>query len=158
MRYMDTIGVVRMILEYVWLDGNDVKNLRSKIKVMSVEEFPGFEPEHYPEWGFDGSSTNQAPGEKSDVILKPVRVIENPLFRPNSISGDLSLIVLCDVANPDGTPHESSTRAKLVELADKYAKHKMWFAFEQEYTIYDGDGTSPYRWPISGFPSPSIRS
>ena len=146
--------MIRLVLEYVWLDGNAVKNLRSKIKVMNVEEFRGFEPEHYPDWGFDGSSTNQAPGNKSDVILKPVRVIENPLYRPNASSGDMSLIVLCDVANPNGKPHETSTRAGLVELAEKYESHKMWFAFEQEYTIYDGEGTAPYRWPISGFPSP----
>ena len=50
-----------VILEYVWLDVND--NLRSKIKVVPNDTNP-------PLWNFDGSSTGQAVGFDSDIILK----------------------------------------------------------------------------------------
>ena len=67
-------------LEYIWIDGTeDAPQLRSKTKV--VEEFDGTVdgPSGCPIWGFDGSSTNQAPGDNSDCVLKPVRLYESPL-------------------------------------------------------------------------------
>ena len=149
-------GKWKNILEYVWLDGYEVKNLRSKIKVVDAEcrLGPGFTPdiESFPEWGYDGSSTGQATGDFSDVILKPVKCMHNPFFKSDSNEIANSFIVLCDIMNPDGSVHESSTRSGLVDLDKKYAEHDMWFAFEQEYTIYDATGTSPYNWPVSGFP------
>ena len=64
-------------LEYIWIDGTEpTAQLRSKTKIL--ENF-----EHNisdcPLWGFDGSSTNQAPGENSDCVLKPIRLYKNPL-------------------------------------------------------------------------------
>ena len=62
-------------LEYIWIDGTeDAPQLRSKTKV--VEQFDGTVsgPSGCPIWGFDGSSTNQAPGDNSDCVLKPVRI------------------------------------------------------------------------------------
>ena len=50
--------------EYIWIDGTEpTPQLRSKIKVVPVGEEP-------PIWGFDGSSTNQAPGENSDCVAQ----------------------------------------------------------------------------------------
>ena len=52
--------------EYIWIDGSlPTSKLRSKTKVIKSGEEP-------PIWGFDGSSTNQAPGDESDCVLKPV--------------------------------------------------------------------------------------
>ena len=66
-------------LEYIWIDGTEpTTQLRSKTKVL--ENF-GRNISSCPEWGFDGSSTNQAPGENSDCVLKPVRLYENPMDR-----------------------------------------------------------------------------
>ena len=49
--------------EYIWVDGQKpTAKLRSKGKVVPDGETP-------PVWGFDGSSTNQAPGENSDCVL-----------------------------------------------------------------------------------------
>ncbi|MEK6976652.1 MAG: glutamine synthetase, partial [Candidatus Thermoplasmatota archaeon] len=51
--------------EYIWMDGTQpTQKLRSKTKVIEVDEVKKLED--IPRWGFDGSSTNQATGDKSD--------------------------------------------------------------------------------------------
>jgi len=146
------------ILEYVWLDGyTKVKNLRSKCRVEPDRgDWKHWDLETIPNWGFDGSSTEQADGGNSDCILKPVLVIDNPLRSPppgiKCHPYNESFIVFCEVMNTNGSPHESNTRAKMMETYSKYRDHKTWFAFEQEYTIYDRYGHSPFLWPQSGFP------
>ena len=61
-------------LEYIWLDGYKPEpNLRSKIKIVDLPH--PFVLEDVPDWSFDGSSTQQAEGNFSDCILKPVREI-----------------------------------------------------------------------------------
>ena len=47
--------------------------------------------EELPIWNFDGSSTGQAPGTDSEVMLKPVRIFPDP-FR-----GNPHKLVLCEV-------------------------------------------------------------
>ena len=48
-------------LEYIWLDGYEpVPNLRGKTQIKEFDAFPKLE--QLPMWGFDGSSTRQAPG------------------------------------------------------------------------------------------------
>jgi len=126
-----------------------VQHLRSKTRVIEDWGFGGNPPgiEHFPEWGFDGSSTNQAGGADSDCVLKPVRWVRDP------IRGTHNFLVLCEVYNGDGkTPHETNTRAALRGVLDEGAKkHEPWFGFEQEYTLYKG--RSPLGWPEIGSPS-----
>lgn len=55
--------------EYIWIDGTQpTAKLRSKTKIFE-DDAKGAE---LPLWGFDGSSTNQAVGHSSDLVLKPV--------------------------------------------------------------------------------------
>lgn len=62
-------------LEYIWLDGYEPEpNLRSKVKI--VDDVVT-DVNDVPLWNFDGSSTKQAEGSKSDCILKPVRIYTN---------------------------------------------------------------------------------
>ena len=125
---------------YIWTDGTQPSHLiRSKTKVLA----DGVEP---PVWSFDGSSTNQAPGDSSDVVLKPVKVIPDP------IRGGNDLLVLCECLNTDMTPHETNTRAACVEVAERYADQEPWFGMEQEYNFME-DGR-PYGFPPGGFPPP----
>lgn len=148
------------ILTYIWLDGYDVKNIRSKIKIEpDSSEFRTMEASAFPEWGFDGSSTQQAEGNFSDCVLKPVCICDNPIFPERETfvrGGHDSYIVLCEVMNPDGTPHKSNTRAKLIETVTKYTDSEVWYGIEQEYTIFSKYGDKPYLWP-NGFPEPQGR-
>jgi glutamine synthetase len=134
---------MKVKLEYIWLDGYKPEpNLRSKVKVIETNE-PHIFLSHCPEWSFDGSSTQQAEGHFSDCILKPVRICKNPLNKGNIES----ILVLCEVMNPDGTPHSTNTRA----LVGK-EESDLWFGFEQEYTIMK-DGR-PLGFPNNGYPEP----
>ena len=128
-------------LEYIWIDGTeDAPQLRSKTKVLEHHEWDGSVAQ-CPVWGFDGSSTNQAPGDNSDCVLKPVRIYENPLE-------DNCHLVLCEVWNTDDTPHETNTRWKLYELINGGLNEEPWFGFEQEYTLYQD--RKPLGWPEDG--------
>lgn len=126
--------------EYIWMDGSKpTAKLRSKTKIVA----DGAEP---PIWGFDGSSTEQAPGDNSDCVLKPVFVCPDPT------RGMPHKLVLCEVLLPDMTPHETNTRALCAEIATKYADQEPLFGIEQEYTfLKDGH---PLGWPSGGFPGP----
>ena len=129
--------------EYIWIDGNmPTAKLRSKTKIIEGEVK---NLSDLPEWGFDGSSTEQAEGHFSDCLLKPVYFILDPLRGQNDV------LVMCEVFNADGSVHKSNTRAKLRELAEEYKDEDCWFGIEQEYTFFDG--IKPLGWPDNGFPA-----
>lgn len=135
----------KYMAEYIWIDGQKpTAKLRSKTKIIEGEQHNVAD---LPVWSFDGSSTYQAEGKKSDLILKPVRLVQNPL-RPDG----RDVLVLCEVMNPDGTPHPSNTRAQLRGIAEKTAHEEAWFGLEQEYTLFEGN--RPLGWPDHGFPAP----
>ena len=52
-------------------------------------------------------------------MLKPVYKILDP------IRGGNNLLVMCEVLNPDGTPHKTNTRAHLVKTADVYKMKRL---------------------------------
>ena len=115
---------MKVKLEYVWLDGYTPEpNLRRKVKIVNAETI-GASIESFPMWNFDGSSTNQAETGNSDRLLKPVRT-----YMSDKIPLD-TVYVLCEVLNPDGTPHESNKRSQIGEGFED-----LWFGFEQEYFI-----------------------
>ena len=126
--------------EYIWIDGTEpTAKLRSKVKIFNDGEPLGL-------WGFDGSSTNQAPGKASDCVLRPV------FDCPDPIRGGDNRLVMCEVLLTDMTPHPTNTRAACVEVAERYAPQEPWFGIEQEYTFLQ-DGR-PLGWPVGGFPGP----
>ena len=130
--------------EYLWLDGCEpTAKLRSKTKILEGEVK---RLEDIPLWGFDGSSTEQASGHSSDCLLQPVHFVSDP------IRGNPHVIVMCEVLNPDGTPHASNHRAELRKMAELYAHDEPWFGIEQEYTMMQG--VKPFGWPKDGYPRP----
>ena len=119
---------MKIKLEYVWLDGYKPEpNLRSKVKIVDYESVKNaFLDGNFPMWNFDGSSTNQAETGNSDRLLKPVRH-----YAPtNFLKNNNPVYVLCEVLNPDGTPHQSNKRSEIGENFED-----LWFGFEQEYFI-----------------------
>jgi glutamine synthetase len=132
--------------EYIWMDGTQpTQKLRSKTKVLELEEVK--KVGDLPVWGFDGSSTGQAPGDKSDCALHPVAYYSDP------IRGWPHVLAMCEVFLADGkTPHPTNTRSLLRKVADKAKKDEPWFGIEQEYTLFRG--MQPLGWPDNGFPPP----
>lgn len=127
-------------LEYIWLDGYEpTANLRSKTKV--EDDFSG-KLEDCALWSFDGSSTKQAEGGSSDCLLKPVAIYPDPA-RENGY------LVMTEVLNADGTPHESNSRAKINDPDSDF-----WFGFEQEYFIMSKETQLPLGFPVGGYPGP----
>lgn len=129
------------LAEYIWIDGSvPTAKLRSKTKVLNDLE-TGATLEDFPDWVFDGSSTNQAEGDSSDCLLKPVRSFPDP------IRGEGAYLVLCEVYSPDNTPHPTNARARVRAAVEGLkSAETAWFGFEQEYTLYEGSR------PL-GFPS-----
>lgn len=126
--------------EYIWIDGTEpTARLRSKTRVLQ-------DGDKLPIWGFDGSSTNQAPGANSDCVLRPV------FDCPDPIRGGDDRLVMAEVLLTDMTPHPTNTRALCQEMAEKYADQEPIFGIEQEYTFFK-DGR-PLGFPAGGFPAP----
>ncbi|KAF2735332.1 glutamine synthetase [Polyplosphaeria fusca] len=133
----------KITAEYVWIDGSNGVRSKSRTlskKVTSVKDLP--------EWNFDGSSTGQAPGDNSDVYLRPVAFYPDPLRLGDNI------LVMCETWMADGSPNTYNFRHDAAELFNKYqSEHDFWFGLEQEYTMLGFDGW-PYGWPKDGFPAP----
>jgi glutamine synthetase len=129
--------------EYLWIDGTEpTHEIRSKTRVLADGDEPGI-------WGYDGSSTNQATGDNSDVVLKPI-------FQcPDPIRGGDSILVMCETFLTDTvTPHPTNTRAMAREAEEKYHDQDAWFGLEQEYTLINPSTGWPAGFPPNGFPAP----
>ncbi|MEM1442288.1 MAG: glutamine synthetase [Verrucomicrobiota bacterium] len=131
--------MAKLKCEYLWLDGYEpVANLRGKTKILDGDA-DSLSLADLPEWGFDGSSTLQADGGDSDCMLKPIALYPDS----TRLNG---FLVMCEVMNPDGTPHESNARATIADDPG------LWVGLEQEYFLFQ-DG-QPLGWPEVGYPNP----
>ncbi|MFT4738841.1 MAG: glutamine synthetase [Cyclobacteriaceae bacterium] len=127
-------------LEYIWLDGyKPTQSLRSKTKVLA--DFSG-KLEDCPEWSFDGSSTEQAVGNASDCLLKPIYICPDPAVNNG-------YLVMTEVLNADGSAHITNGRATIDDSDDDF-----WFGFEQEYFMWDSETDKPIGFPQNGYPAP----
>tara|TARA_Y100000310_G_scaffold334025_1_gene412809 strand:+ start:687 stop:1751 length:1065 start_codon:yes stop_codon:yes gene_type:complete len=132
--------------EYIWLDGSEPSaHIRGKTKILDVEEGTDLRTMTIPEWGFDGSSTNQAEGSNSDCILKPVFTCIDPLREDHK-----HVIVLCEVFSSANEPHKTNKRTILRETDVKHGHKQFMFGIEQEYTLFK-DGR-PLGFPLGGLP------
>jgi glutamine synthetase len=133
---------MKYVAEYIWPDSKG--NMRSKSKTIDINvsrkdvESPEFmkrilHPKNYPEWSYDGSSTQQSLSDDSEVILKPVEVFTDPFRKlPN-------VMVLCETYRRDGIPMPSNTRFNAVKEFKKHKEVKPWFGIEQEFYIMNND-------------------
>ena len=115
------------LCEYIWIDGSG--NLRSKTKVIREKEVSSkLTLSDLPIWNYDGSSTGQATGDDSEVLIKPVYMCNDP-FRGNG------QLVLCETLNKDNTPHLTNTRRSYADLLINHSDLVPMFGFEQEFFV-----------------------
>ena len=126
------------LAEYIWLDVNN--NPRSKTRVIYDDN------DELPIWNYDGSSTGQADGSNSEVLIKPQVTFKDP-FR-----GEDNILVLCDTYNHDMTPHVTNTRHTAVDKFNKNRDLKPMFGIEQEFFL-EKNGTI-LGWHINSNPKP----
>lgn len=95
----------KILAEYVWVDAKG--ECRSKTRTLPASRAKVVST--LPKWNFDGSSTGQAPGDDSEVILRPCRMFKDP-FRPRTDGVD-NILVMCDTYTPAGVPLPTNSRA-----------------------------------------------
>ncbi|XP_076892727.1 glutamine synthetase-like [Bidens hawaiensis] len=136
----------KIIAEYIWIGGSGM-DLRSKARTLSG---PVDDPKKLPKWNYDGSSTGQAPGEDSEVILYPQAIFKDPFRRGNHI------LVMCDAYTPAGEPIPTNKRCAAAKIfsSPEVEKEVPWYGIEQEYTLLQKDINWPLGWPQGGFPGP----
>lgn len=117
------------LYEYVWVDGTG--GLRSKLRLLSGKSA------NIPNWSYDGSSTGQATGENSEILLKPKAVFKS------KTNIKLTVLVLCGTYDMNGKPTPSNTRDGAKALFDKNRSCEPWFGLEQEYFILDPNTGEP---------------
>ncbi|EEC46110.1 predicted protein [Phaeodactylum tricornutum CCAP 1055/1] len=136
-----------VLAEYVWVDA--VGNTRSKTRTLPAKKAASVEA--LPKWNFDGSSTDQAPGDDSEVILRPCRIFKDP-FRPRNDGLD-NVLVMCDCYTPNGEAIPTNHRAKAMESFESREDEEIWFGLEQEFTLFNLDKRTPLGWPEGGMPN-----
>jgi glutamine synthetase len=141
---------MKHILEYVWIDADG--DMRSKTRVVKLEESMNIDcivsdPGRW-EWSFDGSSTGQATGTDSDVLIRPVALYSNPFFKNSTMvpASLMAWLVLCDCYNKDGTPHATNARVRCAQTETACAAEEPLFGIEQEYILFDSTKEFPYQW------------
>ena len=131
-----------VVAEYIWLDAK--KHLRSKTKViygdLLLPNLPGYGgqskklaqelAQYFPDWNYDGSSTGQAEGLNSELMLKPVAVYNNP-FK----GGANYVLVLCETIDKEGIALKSNYRSRANSIFSQKKEEEPWFGIEQEYFI-----------------------
>ncbi len=130
---MTELNYKKCICEYVWIDA--FGDMRSKVKVIYTKVECNKPKLLIQEWSFDGSSTGQATGTDSDVILKPVAIFKNPFITYQ----EFTFLVLCECYNKDKTPHITNTRSKCIETYNRCKDEEPLFGIEQEYVLFQCD-------------------
>ncbi|KAJ8500475.1 hypothetical protein OPV22_011027 [Ensete ventricosum] len=136
----------KIIAEYIWIGGTGI-DIRSKSRTISK---PVEHASELPKWNYDGSSTGQAPGEDSEVILYPQAIFKDP-FR-----GGNNILVICDSYTPSGDPIPTNKRHRAAQIFSdqKVVDEVPWYGIEQEYTLLQTNVQWPLGWPVGGYPGP----
>lgn len=119
--------------EYVWIGGSNTCDVRSKSKTMQFGDTPSI-------WNYDGSSTRQAEGHDSEVLIKPVRIYQDPFRSENDI------LVLCETMK-NGEAHQTNYRERANACMKAAAKEEPMFGIEQEFFVIDNATGKAVGWP-----------
>jgi glutamine synthetase len=114
-----------VLAEYVWLDAHQTPRSKTMTMTSRPTGVSGMRV-----WNYDGSSTEQAEGSNSEVLLYPRALFDDPFRGPPHV------MVVAEAVNAwDDKPSIGNTRAHCAEVMEKYKKHDPWFGIEQEYTL-----------------------
>jgi glutamine synthetase len=154
------MSVIRGRATYIWLSGrNTHHDIRGKDRTvqLSAEELsltPAelLEAGKFPEWNFDGSSTEQAKGLDTEILVRPVRAFLSSL--PQYTENVPWYVVLCECFLPSGEPTPDNTRylARSVFAQGGADVQQPWYGMEQEYVLTRNNW--PLGWPTNGYPGP----
>lgn len=153
------------ILEYVWLDKNN--NLRSKVRTIGEHYFIDVKLENHIlvdlnksidsksfakklQWSYDGSSTGQANGDNSEVLLLPVFICKNGYYN-DKYNATNYYIAFCQTFNHKMEPLENNNYNKLIQNLDKDEHTIPYFGFEQEFFLMQvnpDNNTEPSKLPV----------
>jgi len=138
-----------IVVEYIWIGGNDY-DLRSKAKTLYDVDPEQLELNDLPIWNYDGSSTNQADGSDSEVLLVPVAMYNDP-FR-----GGNHKLVMCETMTTSMIPAKNNNRKQARDIFNSpdVLRELPWYGLEQEYVLFEPDKKTPLGWPVNGYPSP----
>ncbi|KAE8697666.1 Glutamine synthetase cytosolic isozyme 2 [Hibiscus syriacus] len=111
-------------------------DLRRKARTLPA---PVYDPKKLPKWNYDGSSTGQALGEDSEVILYPQATFKDPFRRGKNI-------LVC--------PLNCTYNAAKIFSHPQVLAEEPWYGIEKEYTLLKKDVKWPIGWPTGGYPGP----
>eukprot|EP01084_Bolivina_argentea_P250014 418720_1 len=132
--------------EYIWIGSNGL-NLRSKTRTLNKRCIRSLE--EIPMWNYDGSSTGQAEGHYSEILLEPKKFISDPFRRGNNI---MCLCECLDAKSMSAIATNTRADAALIFSKEEVCNLEPWYGIEQEYTLMYIDCRTPLGWK-NGFPS-----
>ena len=119
--------ITTKIIDYIWLDSE--RNLRTKKRILYLDNSIGEYFNSVPEWNYDGSSTGQASIEgNTEIILKPI-------FTSTNKNEPRTIIALCDIFDINGNPLSHRKVAEEYFSMEEVLKQDPWFGLEQEFFL-----------------------
>jgi glutamine synthetase len=141
-------------IEYIWIDA--IGNLRSKCRTIGTDYLinsnivdiiscnvnkdlilTGEDGQLLREsllWNYDGSSTGQAEGHDSEIIIKPVYICPNA-WKNTKLSSDRYYLALCDTYNKNDELLSNNYYNRVIHNIRGNEKYEFLFSFEQEFFI-----------------------
>mmetsp|Transcript_63810 Transcript_63810/g.73160 ORF Transcript_63810/g.73160 Transcript_63810/m.73160 type:complete len:370 (+) Transcript_63810:112-1221(+) len=142
----------RIMVEYIWIGARGPSDMRSKSMALDTRDFGENGPtvEDLRVWNFDGSSTNQAPGYDSEVLLVPRKVYRDPFNRGGN------LLVLCETRDNLSEPLPSNFRDVAKDVTLSHSEERSQVSFTQQYVLASPNSVlkRPVSWPLKGYPQP----
>ena len=136
------------LYEYLWLDAKG--NLRGKTKVLSGDK--PVDLEDLPVWNYDGSSTEQAEGKDSEVLIKPQAIFKDPFHKTGEETGVTgAYLVMCDTYLPSMKPHPTNSRFPANVTFKAFEHLKPRYGIEQEFFVKHRDVDGKIAGRVLGF-------